>query len=93
MSENQVVWHPYPIEKPLPGLYYNVTVVRGDGTKFVDLMYSDYGRFIRKESSYKVIAWAEIPEPHVRLTMTKKSLIEALEELPDDTQICIPSFE
>ena len=59
-----VDWHPYPLEFPQSGDNYLITVKDDHGFRYVGTaMYMNVtGWLIDKR--YKVIAWAEMPEPY-----------------------------
>lgn len=60
MSENKVIWHPYPQEKPKRAReFYLVTtdVISND----IDI---DYFNQLNQFADKNVIAWAELPEPY-----------------------------
>lgn len=63
MSENKVVWHPYPKEKPFWDDEYLLTIYNG---LYRDIAISNYDSddgfddFIDDE----VLAWAELPETY-----------------------------
>lgn len=60
MSENQVIWHPYPKERPIEDDDYLITV-KGKHIKKVMKWNSVNGYF---NIYVNVIAWAELPEPY-----------------------------
>ena len=67
MSENKVVWHPYPQEKPEGAEEYLVTINCG----YFNIQTTSYwkdGKFIDYENEPRklcsIIAWAEMPEPY-----------------------------
>ena len=64
MSEAKTVWHPYPDETPQSGDNYLITVEDDRGFRYVGTaVYMNVtGWLIDKR--YKVIAWAERPEPY-----------------------------
>ena len=68
MSENKVIWHPYPNEKPKNNsdIPYLVTWLF-DGVlgkePVVDMFYYEDDSFKWNQNN-EVIAWAEIPEPY-----------------------------
>lgn len=59
--KEQIVWHPYPKEKPRPGNEYLITY-KGfvTGSPYVHICNYYAGGF----SSASVTAWAEIPKPY-----------------------------
>ena len=63
MSENKVIWHPYPQEKPIKSGQYLVTVE--DTYNVIDFAdYLSYDKQFLNEIDEYVIAWAELPEPY-----------------------------
>lgn len=66
MSENKVVWHPYPQEKPKENKTYLVTLRRltMGGYQFKIGIYRAFNEDFFNEDLCKVIAWAEMPEPY-----------------------------
>lgn len=65
MSENKVIWHLYPQEKPREGGKYLITV-RFAGKNYIetDLYYiNEKHRYFLGNNPY-VIAWAKMPEPY-----------------------------
>ena len=59
MSENKVIWHPYPQEKPPKQMEsYLTTMPKGivGINTFIDSVFGLYDN--------EVIAWAELPEPY-----------------------------
>lgn len=68
MSENSVKWHPYPEETPQSGDNYLVTVIDQSDHK---TRYVGTALFLNVtgwnvSSRYRVIAWANLPEPDSR---------------------------
>ena len=68
MSENKVIWHKYPEEKPKnnSNIPYLVTwLFDAFGTKepTVDMFYYEEDSF-KWNPENEVIAWAELPEPY-----------------------------
>ena len=65
MSENKVIWHPYPQEKPKEGMYF--VTIDDDGRTDIDVISYPYG-FGNYPNDYLqrtfVTAWAELPEPY-----------------------------
>ena len=68
MSENKVIWHPYPKEKPKNNsdIPYLVTwlfdsVLGKEPT--VDLFYYEDDSFKWNQNN-EIIAWAELPDPY-----------------------------
>lgn len=68
MSENKVIWHPYPQEKPKKNDSYLITIKRRDSILFVcQDIFNDNIKAFRFEgypTFEKVIAWTEIPKPY-----------------------------
>ncbi len=62
MSENNVVWHPYPQEKPKKDSLYIVSVKIRDKTLTSALKWLKRRKFIFYDKC--VTAWAEMPEPY-----------------------------
>ena len=60
MSENKIIWHPYPQEDlPMIGFYF--LTIRGHYGNFVDIFrISPEKEWMRKF----VVAWAELPEKY-----------------------------
>ena len=70
MSENKVVWHPYPQEKPKNNSVkpYLVTIMCFSET-IVDMEYyeDDSFKWCKSKEDERVIAWAELPDPYKEL--------------------------
>lgn len=68
MSENKVIWHPYPQEKPKKNDSYLITLKGRNSIPFVcqDIYNDDIKafRFEGYSTFEKVTAWAELPEPY-----------------------------
>lgn len=66
MSENKVIWHKYPKQKPENIAkeieFYLATVKRGERI-IVETLCSCDGKF-PVPPGYEVIAWAKLPEPY-----------------------------
>lgn len=61
----KVNWHQYPDEMPDSGKDYLVTIEGPDGTRFVCMSHFMYlTEWIKPNKYFKVIAWAELPEPY-----------------------------
>lgn len=60
-----VDWHPYPYETPDSGKDYLVTLEGLDGTHYVSIHHFMYlTAWIGLNKDFKVIAWADSPEPY-----------------------------
>lgn len=70
MSENKVIWHPYPQEKPKKEKPYLVTTKKCNSSKTIvgiDTFFIDWKDFVLeypKPTFYMVVAWAELPDPY-----------------------------
>lgn len=66
MSETKTVWHPFP-EVPLPetefAKLYLVTAVAEYSKPYVRTAYA-WKDFSAYKSEFRVLAWAELPEPY-----------------------------
>lgn len=60
-ESNEVVWHPYPEEKPTRRGNYLVTLNVGGGKKMICTLCSPQTGDFNTDS---VLAWAELPEPY-----------------------------
>lgn len=61
MSENKVIWHPYPQEKPKRAREFYLVTSPDVISHGIDIDYfTECNRFVDK----RVIAWAELPDPY-----------------------------
>ena len=66
MSENKVIWHKYPKQKPeniAKEIESYLTTVKKGERIIVEILYSSGGKF-PVLPGYEVIAWAKLPEPY-----------------------------
>lgn len=59
----KINWHPYPLELPDSGKNYLVTVEAEERFRYVYTAMFMYVTGWLVDKNYKVIAWAELPEP------------------------------
>ena len=62
-KKEAITWHPYPNEIPERYNHYLVTVEK-KGLKYVAKVMFSFDEIWLVDKRYKVIAWAELPEPY-----------------------------
>lgn len=62
MSENKVIWHPYPQEKPKKQNQYLISIKDNKKRSFTSFWESPICTSLEWDN-YMVTAWAEMPEP------------------------------
>ena len=64
MSENKIVWHKYPQEKPKKDDEYLVPVKVGDEIFTSSTRWIDSIGIFRLMWDGRILAWAELPDPY-----------------------------